>query len=163
NTTDTFANGNPILSHVDGSNLSGVNNIQSTSNRGQAGDQAIPGGTTTADPLLALPTDNGGPTVTRVPLSGSAVINSGDDSSLQPGSSRGHPGGDGRCQRRRYRRSRGRHRARRGLAGAGARREGRTRTVRRQSVRVELPGRRVHRRGRPRRRWKGGNPGLARR
>jgi hypothetical protein len=84
NTTDTFANGNPILSHVDGSNLSGTNNIQSTSNRGQSNNQAIPGGTTTADPMLFLPANNGGPTLTQTPQTGSAAINAGSNPSLPP-------------------------------------------------------------------------------
>lgn len=83
NTTDTFGTGgNPILSHVDGSNLSGSNNIQSTSNLGLAGNLAIPGGTTTADPGLLPLANNGGLTLTRALPSGSPAIDAGSNANL---------------------------------------------------------------------------------
>lgn len=83
NTTDTFGTGgNPIRSHVDGANLSGTNNIQSTSNLGQSGNQAIPGGTTTADPNLQLLANNGGPTPTRALPTGSPAIDVGSNANL---------------------------------------------------------------------------------
>ncbi len=83
NTTETFADATrALLSHVDSRNVRGGNNLQFPDNRGQTNNDAVPGGTQTADPRLAPLADNGGFTRTRALLAGSPALDGGNRAAI---------------------------------------------------------------------------------